>query len=325
VSRAALRRWSGVVVSAAALAAVVWWAAHQESPQFPTSRASILELAAAVALYGVATLGRGWRWHQILDRLDAGHRTSDAYALVAVGYFGNTVLPARGGELLRTVLLGGRAAARKREVLGSIVAERMLDAVSLAILFVVLTWAGVAGAPMGQAPAYIAVAVLVLGALALSVYLRGRRRGRWEGFAAKVRPLVRPSRPLLGRAGVLLTGVSLIVWGLEASIFWLVAQSLGLSVSPVEAVFLLVLSAFFALIPAAPGYVGTFDAAVVFGLKALHIAGGPAVTFAILVRFVIFVPITVAGLLLFVFRYGGLRRMRAAGQATSRRRPVSTS
>jgi len=41
-----------------------------------------------------------------------------------------------------------------------------------------------------------------------------------------------------------------------------VAQSLELDVTILEGLFLLVLTAFFSLIPAAPGYVGTFDALV---------------------------------------------------------------
>jgi uncharacterized membrane protein YbhN (UPF0104 family) len=321
----AVRRWGGIAVSVFAVAAVVYWALGQDPPRLPTSGSSLLELAAAVGLYAVATLIRGWRWHQILLRLGAGHETLDAYALTTVGYMGNTVLPARGGEVLRTVLLSARSGVGKVEILGSIVTERMLDAMSLAALFAVLTWAGIAGSPLGQRPALAAVAALAVGAIGAWAFLQARRRGRLRGIADRLRPFLRASRPLLGRAGVPLLLVSIVVWCTEGTIFWLVARSLSLDVGWIDGLFLVVLSAFSALIPAAPGYVGTFDAAVVFGLKALHIAGGPAVTFAILVRFVIFVPITAAGLLLFVFRYGGLRRMRAAGQATSRRRPVSTS
>jgi hypothetical protein len=59
------------------------------------------------------------------------HRRTDAYGLVAVGYLGNTVLPARGGEVFRIFLLSERSTALKREVLGSIVAERLLDATAL--------------------------------------------------------------------------------------------------------------------------------------------------------------------------------------------------
>ena len=54
---------------------------------------------------------------------------------------GNNVLPARGGELLRTFLLGARTQATKRTILGTIVAERVLDAVALGVILVVLVGA----------------------------------------------------------------------------------------------------------------------------------------------------------------------------------------
>jgi uncharacterized membrane protein YbhN (UPF0104 family) len=79
-----------------------------------------------------------------------------------------------------------------------------------------------------------------------------------------------------------------------------------------------VLASFFALIPAAPGYVGTFDSAVLFGLHALKVAGGNAVAFAVLVRFVMFVPITAVGLVLLVTRYGGIRELRSTARAEAR-------
>jgi uncharacterized protein (TIRG00374 family) len=131
-----------------------------------------------------------------------------------------------------------------------------------------------------------------------------------------VRPVVRASRPLLGRAGVLLGGATLAVWLIEGAIFWLVAQSLALDVAPLEGCFLLVLTAFFSLIPAAPGYVGTFEAAVVFGLNAIGVAGGQALSFALLVRFVLFFPITVVGLALLVSRYGGMKLLRREARAS---------
>ena len=42
------------------------------------------------------------------------------------------MLPARAGEALRTFLVAGRVRASKREVLGTIIAERVLDAGVLA-------------------------------------------------------------------------------------------------------------------------------------------------------------------------------------------------
>ena len=74
-----------------------------------------------------------------------------------------------------------------------------------------------------------------------------------------------------------------------------------------------------ALIPAAPAYAGTFDAAIAFGLKALDVGSQTALSFAILVRFVLFVPITVVGLVLVVTRYGGWRTIKLARQESAPR------
>ena len=142
------------------------------------------------------------------------------------------------------------------------------------------------------------------------MFLSLRRRGRFQRFADVIRPVARASRPLLGRHGAILGSATLGIWMLEGSIFWLVAQALELHISFLESVFLLVLAAFFSLVPAAPGYVGTFDAAVIFGLRALDVVGGQAVAYAVLVRFVIFFPITVVGLIVLMVRYGGLSQLR---------------
>ena len=301
------------LISVVSLGAVVAWALGQDTPHFPTDASALLLLALAVALYAVATTVRSWRWHAVLRKAAVPHQGRDAYALVPVGYMGNTVLPARGGEVLRILLLARRSGARRREVLGTIVSERVLDAVSLALLFIALTFAGIANTPLGESPAVIACIVIAAGGLALGGYLALRRRGRFDRFAAAVRPVARASKPLLGLTGLLLLGATVLVWLIEGTIFWLVAHSLSLDVNPVEGCFILVLTSFFSLIPAAPGYVGTFDAAVVFGLRAVGVVGGQAVAFALLVRFILFVPITIVGLVLLVARYGGLSQLRRRG------------
>jgi hypothetical protein len=59
------------------------------------------------------------------------------------------------------------------------------------------------------------------------------------------------------------------------------------------------------LIPAGPGYVGTFDAAVLLALRSLHEA---ALGYLLVLRFVLFVPITVAGAAVYFTRYARRRR-----------------
>lgn len=306
----------GIVISVVSVAGCVWWASRQRAPQFPTAAADVAMVVGALGVYTVATFARGWRWHVILRHAGIRHRVLDAHGLTVVGYMGNTVLPARGGEVLRIVLLGQRTGTRRREILGAILPERLLDAAALGTLFAVMTFAGTADTPAGTAPAIVAVVVLVAGLLGGLLYLRLRVRGRFASFAARVRPVARASRLLLTPWGAGLFAVSAGVWLAESIVFFLVAESLHLSLSVFEALLVVVLGSFLALVPAGPGYVGTYDAAMLFGLDALDITGGAALSCVLLFRFVVFVPITVAGLLLMVTRYGGLGVVFGRGGST---------
>lgn len=297
----------GLGVSLVSVAGCVWWASSQKTPAFPSGVANWSLLVAGVVLYGMATLARGWRWDTILRFLDVGHQRADAYALNVVGYMGNTVLPARGGEVLRMFLLSERSDARKREVAGSVISERLLDAGALVLLFVVVVLTGIGDAPGGKNSAIPAGIALVLAVGGAFGYLQLRRAGRFGGFADRIRPFARASRQLLSPRGAGLFAVTLAVWLTEAAIFSLCAHSLGLSVSVLDAVAVTVLASLSALIPAGPGYVGTFDAAALFALHRLGVTGGAAVGCILLYRFVIFVPVTCVGLILMVARYGGIR------------------
>ena len=72
----------------------------------------------------------------------------DAYGLLAVANAGNNVLPARAGDALRVVLITPRAKTDPRTVIGTIVAERVLDVVVLVGLFVVLAYGVLGGIEM---------------------------------------------------------------------------------------------------------------------------------------------------------------------------------
>jgi uncharacterized membrane protein YbhN (UPF0104 family) len=305
-----LQRRISVLVSVGSLAAVAWWISQQDTPQFPDSPKGWAYLLAAVCSYGVALMVRGFRWHRILRLIHIPHKRADAYRLVLVGYMGNNVLPMRGGELLRVGLLGNRTTARRREILSSVIAERLLDASVLAAMFVALTWANVADAPAGQTPAAIAAVALALGAIAIACYLALRRRGFFHAFHQRVGPFLRALRLFAHVEGVLLAALTVVAWGGEGLTLLLIGESLGLGLHMLDTLSIIVLASLFAAIPAAPGYAGTFDAGLALGLKAVGVTGGAAVGFVVLARFAMFVPVTLVGLFQLLHTYGGFRRAR---------------
>lgn len=307
----------GATVSIAALAAIVVWALYQQPPSLPQAPARLAELAAAVALYLAACAVRAERWYELLRYNGAHPRRADAYGLLAVAYAGNNLLPARAGDALRVLLLTPRAQTDARTIIGTIVAERVLDVVVLAGLFVALAYGVLGGVdlPSGGRLAFAALLVGALLALAAGAALVLRRRGHLGRVVAFLAPMAEATRRLRGNHGRELLAWTLLVWTLEWGAWWLTAKAAGLGFGMLEVGYLLGLASMFLLVPSGPGFVGTFDAAIVFGVRALGGSGAQALSYVLLLRFVVTAPITLAGLVVLAVRYGGLERIRGLVRA----------
>lgn len=302
--------------SLVALVAVVWWASHQEAPSLPSGGTAIAWVVGGVALYALATVVRAERWHRILEQTGIEAGRADCYALTTVGYMGNNVLPARAGEMLRVVLLDTRTGAGKRTVLGTIVAERLLDAIVLGLIMVATVYGVLAERDVlpTDRPLLVGAAALVVLVVGAGVVAFLRRRGGLARVRDFARPLAGAPRALVSRTGLVLLLVTFLLWALEGGVYLAVALAVDLDLSLTGVLYLVALTNFVAALPAAPGSIGTFDAAVIFGAKALGGAGGLVVSYALLLRFVLYVPITIVGLIVLVTRYGGWSRLRQAAR-----------
>ena len=303
----------GALVSVAMLAGLVWWASKQEPPEFPTSASHLSALVAAIVLYFGACGLRGERWQVLLVENHAKPQRADTYSLIAVGYLGNNVLPARAGDALRVLLLAPRAETDARTVIGTLVAERLCDVLVLGALFVFLAYGVLSGAGtdifgdrLGTAGLLLGIGFLVVVVVTFVLGRSGRLRRVLEFLA----PMATATRRLMrGRHGIEVLFLTVLVWACEGAVWYLTAVAADLGVSVVGALYLLALSSMLVLIPAGPGYAGTMDAAIILGSKALGKSSSAALTYLILLRFVLMIPITVAGLILGATRYGGVGRM----------------
>jgi uncharacterized membrane protein YbhN (UPF0104 family) len=249
---------------------------------------------------------RGERWQALLRHNGAHPKRADSYALTAVGYMGNNVLPARAGDAFRVVFMAPRADTGARTVIGTLVAERLLDVAVLGTAFLVLTFGVVdhAGVPSGSRLRFVAGAVIVAGIAAAAAIVVAHRRGHLARLWAFVAPMIAATAKLRGRHGAEMLGTTVVIWALEASVWWATGEASGLDLGAVEACYLLALASMFAMIPSGPGYAGTMDAAVIFGARVLDRTASAALSYLLLLRFVLFVPITLVGLVLLVVRYG---------------------
>jgi glycosyltransferase 2 family protein len=313
IRRAGRSRTLRLAASATLLAGVALWASRQQAPELPHGRAGFVALGVALLLYTLATLGRGERWRRLLSAAGAKSSTADAYRLTPVGYMGNNILPARAGEAMRVFLLAPRAHTSRTNVLGTIVAERVLDAAVLVALF------GVVLATSVEIPFAVEGALLVLllaAGLVAAIALAGGSRSplrRWirrPSLLHLVEEVTLATRSIRGAQAARLVVLSLLVWTAEAGVYLLASDALGTGLSAPEALAVMVLANAAALIPAAPGYLGTFDAAVILAVHATGASHSDSVGYLILLRFLLFIPITIAGLVIYMWKYSGWQRLR---------------
>ena len=144
---------------------------RRSCPNTPTEIAALL---GAIALYALATVVRAERWVRLMVDEGAKPQRKDMYALTVIGYMGNNILPARAGDAIRVVLAAPRAETSKRTVVGTLLAERLLDIAVLVVIFVVVGY-GLLGEVGGDSVELIALAAIV-GVAALGVGWRFVRR-----------------------------------------------------------------------------------------------------------------------------------------------------
>ena len=298
----------GLAVSAVCIAGVVYWASNQPAPRFPADARHWLYLLGAVGLYTLNTGVRAERWHRLLRDDGAEPSRADSYALTVVGYTGNNVLPARAGDAVRVLLMAPRAQTSRRTVIGTLLAERLLDLVVIVLLFVTVGYGVLDQVGNGELELIAIVTVLGLAGAALAVRFIGRN----ERLAGLLGPMLTSTRNLIGRDGLPLLGMTLAVWLLETFVWMAVGAAAGFGMSLLEGLYLVALASIFSLIPSGPAYAGTQDVAAVVGVKAIGASSSLASTYLILLRFVLQVPITAAGLILLAARYGGIGKLRRA-------------
>jgi hypothetical protein len=235
---------------------------------------------------------------------------------VIVGYTANNVLPLRTGELVRAYLLGKRYSVRKTTALATIAVERLFDGLTMLVFMLIATTVISLTAELRHLAlaAFLLFAAVLVGLVLLT--LGGNLRDRLLQLA--LGPLPTPIADRIERlATSFLTGLgvfargkdlalvaasSLLAWSFEASMYWTIARGFADPLRSAMGVASSLLTTGVAnlatLVPAAPGYVGTFETGVLLALHdALGLDRGQVLSYAILVHAALWFPVTVWGAL----------------------------
>jgi hypothetical protein len=254
---------------------------------------------------------RPYRWQLIFP---PHHRPmfGRAFVVWSIANMSNNVLPARGGDVLRCFLIArGQPMRLASTALATLGMEKVLDGLALLAVIVLAFWFVT---PPGWLQALTFVAALIfVGALAVMILLQ--RSPAWIermvlGVALRLR------RPALGRKiiGLLrsfadglhavrsprqmgvLVGLTTLTWFIEVALVWACARALGLPIELWHGTVIAAVLGLGLMVPAAPGYVGSYEFICVSVGAMFALSGEQALALALVMHAGVLVMTTVFGL-----------------------------
>jgi len=291
-----------LAVAGLGISAVFLWLAVRDA-DLSAVRDAIADARIGLVLLTVLVLGlvyglQAARWKRIADAPRVPLRRF--YGMLLSGLACNNVLPMRIGELLRARWLSQEAPMAGGRALGSVALDRACDVVTLAV-FLAIGLQAVASTEwlVRLALGTLAALVLIVGALVFARFytIRQQRDRRSRG---RIRRVIRDTIEMLGqpigrRRAARYMSLSFGAWTLGTVSVWLIARSVGIELSPLEAVFVASALALGVAIPSSPGYVGTYQWVGVASLGLLDVPVDQALAFTILMQASWYIPTTLVG------------------------------
>jgi uncharacterized protein (TIRG00374 family) len=265
-------------------------------------------VALAFVAYTCSYLCRGLRW-SVLLRAGGWIPIPTAFWGTTVGYLGNSFLPGRAGEVIRSAMVSRASNLDVGFVLATALTERVLDAAALVVI-------GLAALAVSQElPQAMLDAVRVMaivGAVGLAGLLLaprfetflhailsrlpfvGTRRAKLLDLASRfllgLRSIQDPGRALR------FVGLTVVIWTLDASAITLVAKALDLPFELKLGFLMVAALGLSSAAPSTPGFVGVYQIVAVTVLAPFGIGQSQALAWVILLQGLTYVIVVVYGL-----------------------------
>jgi uncharacterized protein (TIRG00374 family) len=255
---------------------------------------------------------RAFRW-RILLTSEAHVGVSAAFWATAAGYFGNNFLPARAGEIVRTVMISSRSALSKTFVLTTALGERMADAIALVIISASVL------ALLPEKPDWLVKAMrvfAVIGAIGvIGIVAIPKLERFWTWFVHRIPGPDKLRERLLHFLTQILIGIrsfhdagrviaflvlTIIIWFIDAVFTVLGGQALGLPIDLRMAFLLVAGLGLGSALPSTPGYVGIYQFVAVSVLVPFGLSRTDAIAYILFAQALIYVVVSFWGLIALV-------------------------
>ncbi len=263
------------------------------------ARTNYLFLIPALLSLMVDFTFRSLRWKLLLEPVKKC-RFINVMSTLFIGFFANAALPLRAGEVIRVIMIGEKENISKSAALATMVVERTMDLFAVFVLFSL----SLLFFPPQQVPSVIdrlwQITGLVL--ILLIVILYGLMYFRNFTVRALKKILRRLPEKISEKGGKVLnsfilgldilkkTGrlsiallLSVASWSANSAAFFFVAQGMGIfEVSLPQSAFVMGVVAAGISIPAAPGFIGTYQYFGSLAMTLLGVAKSTALSFTVL-------------------------------------------
>jgi uncharacterized protein (TIRG00374 family) len=266
-------------------------------------------LIPGILVYLVGLWFRTWRWQYTLRPLKLVPLVR-LFPMVCIGYFGNNVFPFRAGEILRSYVLKREEHIDMSSSLATVIIERIMDGlVMLLFVFIALPFAPL---PEVYRNAVIVMTGVFLAALLIFIWMASRPqrvalfydivagailprriRTRTDSLYAKfmlgLKSLSNPSDV------VMIFLISVLIWLTETVKYWFVMHAFNFSVSFLVLMLMNGLVNLATTLPAAPGYIGTFDTPGIKTLITFGVNPSVAASYTFTLHAALWIPVTLLG------------------------------
>ncbi len=240
--------------------------------------------------------------------------TPTLFSAVMIGYYANNVFPLRLGEILRPYALGKATGVSRMSTFGTIFVERLLDVLSLLLLLAFSVF-------FHDYPDWIEKGALViflgtLGCTIFIVFLMLRTHDTLKIVDFFMKPFPQRARDLVHKLlhsfldGFsifkksehfwTITWQSVLIWLFYAVIIYFTLEAFSFNqrfALPLGAsLVVLVMVSLGIMVPAAPGFVGSFHWICQQALMLFNVPKSESLSFAVILHIANFVPVTLVGL-----------------------------
>ena len=260
---------------------------------------------------------RAVRW-QYLMRPVADLSVYRLYTVMLISFMANNLLPFRLGEFMRAIPLKRKEGVSFSATMGSVVMERVIDVMTLMLVFGIclLLFPFPAWIQSGS----ILILIIIIVSMLVWYYLVHHTQRALFFFDRLTRRLPESKRLRLNQMlGSFINGMSMIkslksysiiliysllIWLTYIVSFYLMFFALNLDITNqlnyLHAMVSMVFASFAVMIPAAPGYVGTFHEMTKQSLMLFGVDREPALAFAIIIHGYNYIIFTGIGLFYFI-------------------------